>query len=137
MIVKWRYFRHLLKRNDPDSERVYRWHIKKRTRGNEPRSWKSNIDDYITVCKKLLKGMRRDGYNTEFPLRYGRNGKLMEGAHRLACSLALDIEPLCVIVGTEGNTRWDQDWFIDHGIGKKDLEQIKADLKHLRKHANN
>jgi len=133
VIVKWRYFRHLLKRNDPDSERVYRWHIKKRTRGNEPRSWKSNIDDYITVCKKLLKSIRRDGYITEFPLQYGRNGKLMEGAHRLACSLALDIEPLCIIVGAEGNTRWDQDWFIDHGIGKRDLEQIKADLKHLRK----
>ena len=77
--------------------------------------------------------MRKTGYNTEFPLRYGRNGKLMEGAHRLACSLALDIEPTCVILATDGNTTWDEDWFIDHGIGKADLQQIKADLKHLRK----
>ena len=125
----------MLNRNDPDAERVYRWHIKQRTRGNEPRSWKSDIEDYITVCKALKKDMFRNGYNHEFPLQYGRNGKLMAGAHRLACSIALDIEPVCVIVATDGNTTWDQDWFIDHGIGKADLQQIKADLKHLRKKA--
>jgi hypothetical protein len=133
IVVKWRYFRHLLRRNDPDSERVYRWHIKQRTRGNEPRSWKSNIEDYITVCKDLYKSMFRNGYNPEHPLKYGRNGKLMCGAHRLACSLALDVEPVCVIYATEGNTTWDEDWFIDHGIDKRDLQQIKADWKHLKK----
>lgn len=132
IVVKWRYFRHLKRRNDPDSERVYRWHIKQRTRGREPRSWKNNIEDYITVCKGLIKDMIKSGYNPDFPLQYGRNGKLICGAHRLACSLALDIEPVCVILATEGNTTWDRDWFLDHGVGKKDLRQIEADWKHLK-----
>ena len=125
--IKWRFFRHLLKRDDPDSERIYRWHIKKRTRGREPRSWKRSIDDYVTACKTLLRSMQRSGFDPKQPLEYGSNWQLRNGAHRLACSLLLELNVYCVLVSVNGGTTWGANWFRLRGMSLKDLERIEMD----------
>ena len=130
--VKWRFFRHLQECDDPDSERIYRWHIEKRTGGQEPRSWKRSIDDYVTACKDLLESMLRSGFNQDFPLEYGNNGRLRSGAHRLACALLLGLDVYYVILMINGNTIWNEKWFVRHGMTPEDLERIKTDWAHLK-----
>jgi len=115
-----------------DSERIYRWHIEKRTGGCEPRSWKRSIEDYITACKDLLEGMLKVGFNPDFSLEYGKNGRLKSGAHRLACSLLLDLDVYCVTVTSNGNTTWAENWFVHHGMAREDLQRIKADWEWLK-----
>jgi hypothetical protein len=130
--VKWMFFRHLLKGDDPDSERIYRWHIYERTGGQEPRGWKETVEDYVMVCKSLLKDMLKVGFNSEFPLEYGQNGKLRDGAHRLACSLLLGLDIYRVIVPAHGNMTWGENWFVRHGVAPEDLERIKTTWKQLK-----
>jgi len=122
----------LLKGNDPDSERIYRWHIEERTGGREPRGWKRTIDDYITLCQALLENMSKVGFNPAFPLEYGQNGRLRAGAHRLACSLLLGLDVYRVVVPINGAMTWGEDWFVRHGITSEDLERIKADWEWLK-----
>jgi len=131
--VKWRFFRHLLKGNDPDSERIYRWHIEKRTGGREPRSdWKHSIEDYITGSKALLENMLKVGFNPDFPLEYGQNGRLRSGAHRLACSLLLGLDVYYITVAADANAIWGITWFVHRGIAFEDLQRIKADWERLK-----
>lgn len=130
--VKWMYFRHLLEGNDPDSERLYCWHIEERTGGREPRGWKCSIEDYVTVCKTLLKDMLNFGFNPNYPLEYGKNGKLRGGAHRLACSLLLGLDVYYVVVPANGAMTWSENWFVRHGIAPEDLQSIKTTWKQLK-----
>ena len=130
--VKWRFFKHLVKGNDADSERIYRWHIEERTGGNERRSWKCTIEDYITGCKTLLESMLAIRFNPEFPLVYRKNGTLREGAHRLACALLLELDVYYIIVDVEGKTIWDAYWFMRHGMRSEDLQHVKAIWKQLK-----
>jgi len=130
--VKWRFFRHLQEGDDPDSERVYRWHIKERTRGREPRSWKRSVEDYVTSCKGLLESMLASGFSPDHPLEYGQNGRLRAGAHRLACSLLLGLDAYYVVVPLNGTATWGENWFVRHNIASADLQRIKLDWKHLK-----
>lgn len=134
--VKWRFFHHLKNGGDPDSERVYRWHIHHRTGGREPRSskWKQSVDDYVYACKNLLESMQIAGFHKRWPLEYGRNGRLRDGAHRLACSLLLEETCFVQVINLDGNAIWGKDWFVRHGISRGDLERIEADFECLRKH---
>ena len=130
--VKWMFFQHLLKGNNRDSERIYRWHIEKRTGGRERRSWKNSIEDYITACKDLLASMLNYGFDPNCPLKYGQDGRLRSGAHRLACSLLLGLDIHYIIVAINGGKPWGENWFVNHGIAPEDLQRIKADWEWLR-----
>ena len=115
-----------MKGNDEDSERIYRWHIEQRTGGREARSWKRSIEDYITACKALLESMLEIGFNPDYPLVYRENGTLREGAHRLACSLLLNLDVYYIVMDVEGKTIWGEKWFMRHGMSLEDLQRIKA-----------
>jgi hypothetical protein len=131
--VKWRFLGHLLKGDDPDSERVYRWHIEKRTRGREPRSWKRSVEDYVTSCKGLLESMLASGYKLDHPLEYGKNGRLRAGAHRLACSFLLGLDTYYVVVPLNRTATWGENWFVRYGVSFEDLQRIKADWEWLKR----
>lgn len=130
--VKWRFLRHLIEGGDPDSERVYRWHIEKRTGGVEPRSWKRSVDEYVTAALMLATGMRVDGFDPDYPLEYGANGRLRDGAHRLSCALLLGVPALVRRVDRDGTATWSEDWFRRNGIGPHDLARIKSDWRWLK-----
>jgi len=124
--VKWMFFRYLYVGIDPDSERLYRWHIEERTGGNEPRNDKKNtIEDYVSGCKLLLHSMIDIGFNPNHPIEYGKNGRLRDGAHRLACALLLDRDVRYQIVPENATATWGEAWFINHGISDEDLRKIK------------
>lgn len=133
LVVKHRFFRHLMEGGDPDSERLYRWHIDKRTGGIEPGSWKACLDDYVKGCVDLLASMRARGFDPQHPIRFGDNGALMAGAHRIACAHALRIPVSVKRVDRPGKSaRWDRDAFVMQGVAVPDLQRILDDWKTLK-----
>ncbi len=90
LAIKHDAFRHLLKGDDPASLDLYRWHIAERTGGIEPRSWKRSVEDYVQACRDLLISMQH-GFDISHAVPIGSNGKIIDGAHRIACALLLDL----------------------------------------------
>lgn len=123
--VKWDFFRFLYSGLDSEADRLYRWHIEKRTNGREPRSWKKNVEDYVKASNGLMESMLKTGYNVYYPIEYGANGRIRDGAHRLACALFLEIDVYYIIVPMDGTATWGEKWFINHKIELNDLMRIK------------
>lgn len=131
--VKWRFFVHLATGNDPDSLRVYCWHIQGRTGGIEPGSWKVCVNDYVAGAGELYRSMRAAGFDPAHPIPLAHDLRLAGGAHRLACALSLGLEVF--VEYREPNRRpgvpWDISWFENRGLGEDDLARICADHKQL------
>jgi hypothetical protein len=130
--IKHRFFRHLSEGNDPDSERIYRWHIETRTGGRELRSWKVSLDDYVKGCVDLLASMKAKGFDRSYPVRLGMNRILMEGAHRTSCALYLGLPIGIVYADRDGRASpWGREYLLEHGIAPEDLARIEADFQAL------
>lgn len=54
--------------------------------------------DYIDNYKGLIDNMRSTGFDSRYPIVVDRNLNLIDGSHRLAVALALNIESIPVIV---------------------------------------
>ena len=136
--VKFRFFSHLCMGDDPDSERVYRWHIAARRNANAEINLgtdgeKDGIDDYVKTCKSLLVSISTKGFDPVYAVPIVPDGELLSGAHRLACALALGFGDIPVrrIAKTVWAPAWGRQWFIDNGVDLKDLARIEADWKAL------
>lgn len=139
MAVKYRFFRHLLGGNDQDAERVYRWHIEERVgpaiRAGQPMDrWKTSIDDYVESAKSLLGSMRDRGFVAQGAIPIDRNGELLGGAHRLACAISLGLPFISVDHRNQDvwAPPWHRGWFIEHGIGSRDLKRLDEDWELMR-----
>jgi hypothetical protein len=133
LVVKWRFFRHLRDGGDPDAEHVYRWHIAERTGGREPGSWKTSVDDYVTAARNLLDALQRHGFDADYPVRLGADGRLKDGAHRTACAHALGLR--IAVRRSPAPSRaqpWGRDWFLRHGLSAADLVRIEQDWTDLQ-----
>lgn len=144
LAVKWRFFRHLLSGgNDPDAERVYRWHIEERSgarmrAGLATDRWKQSSDDYVRSARWLVLSMREDGFIPFFAVPIDPNGEMLDGSHRVACAIACEAPAVYV----ERHTRmawappWDLAWFEDRGMRPDDLARMKADWKEMNAAGN-
>lgn len=131
--VKYRFFLHLLRGGDQDSERVYRWHIYMRTGGIEGE--KSSVDDYVDACHVLLSSVQKNGFLSEYPALLDPNGRLYDGAHRVSLALAMR-RPLYVArEGEIAKRTWGFDWFSDQGMSRGDLLRVVDDWCRLRESA--
>lgn len=133
LAVKWRFFRHLYGGEDPDSERVYRWHIEKRSgarieAGLATDKWKTKIDDYVSSATGLFKSMSLNGFDERYPVPIDPDGELLNGSHRVACALALEIPYIPVELRPEyvWAPPWDYLWF----CGAKD-SKYSADVRRI------
>jgi hypothetical protein len=138
LAVKWRFFKHLIHGGDPDSDRVYRWHIEKRSgrrmRAGVPTDkWKRSLDDYVASAGSLAGSMGMQGFLPEFAIPVDPAGELLGGAHRLACSLALGLETVRVerSVNRVWAPAWNEAWFIENGMNAADLERLRKDWQEL------
>jgi hypothetical protein len=133
LVIKWRYFLHLNDGSDPESTRLYLWHINARTGGIEPGGGKSTLAAYMTHARALQRHMKAHGFNDDHPIRVGTNGRLMDGAHRIACALALGVRRIPVVtVDKPGRARdWGAACLTGHGIDPDDLARLEADFKVL------
>jgi hypothetical protein len=125
--IKWRYFRHLADGGDPDSERVYRWHIEARTGGNEKGSWKTSADDYVRAAGALLTSMQSYGFLPSDPILIGDDGMQRNGAHRLACALMLGVDVYTQRCDLKAPSDWGRDELVSHGICPADLARVYSD----------
>jgi len=138
LAVKARFFRSVLGGNDPDAERVYRWHIETRSgarmrAGLATDGWKKSVDDYVRSARMLYDSMRCHGFPLLGTVPIDPAGELLDGAHRVACALALGIET--VPVKREARHAWapgwGYEWFVAAGMGHDDLERLCRDFKEL------
>ena len=137
LAVKWRFFRHLIQSHDPDSERVYRWHIETRQKANARvgvgMDSKNGTDHYVSDCRRLLASMRNLGFRPQYAIPIDPSGELLGGAHRLACALALKLDEIPV----KDEARrvwapaWDEAWFLDNDMARADLCRLRQDWQRL------
>lgn len=140
--------RHLLHGGDPDAERVYRWHIEKRSgarmaAGLATDKWKRSVDEYVDAAQALVFSMAMHGFD---PARFVHsmhpaegipidpNRELLDGSHRVAAALALGIpemqvkrEPSYVWAPA-----WGYDWFVENGMNEADLARLRSDWDEMR-----
>src|SRR3990167_9448637 len=139
LAVKHRLFCHLLRGgNDPDAERVYLWHIAKRSghrieAGVATDRWKRSLDDYLSSAKALYGAMVREGFDPAFPVPVDPDGEILDGSHRVACALALGIEAIPVVRMSKRvwAPAWGEQWFRDNGLSEAGLERLRQDWKAL------
>lgn len=138
LAVKWRFFRRLLGGNDPEAERVYRWHIEKRSGprmhlGLATDQWKSSVDDYVIAARKLCDSMRAYGFQPDGAIPVDPNRELLGGAHRLACAIALSIPWVSVVELPRmvWAPPWHLEWFVEHGMTSSDLKRLEQDWELL------
>lgn len=126
LIIKWRFFRHLMTGDDGDAERLYRWHVKKRTTINRPPGMR------LSAAKKLYESILKNGFNPSFSVPVDQNGELLDGGHRTACCLALG-EKVHVVTreGQAWAPPWGIEWFEKKGMAEDDLARLRSDFDSL------
>lgn len=115
--MKWRFFRYLRHGGDEDAEALYRWHIQQRSGhrialGVVTDKWKRSIDDYVRSARGLFYSMREFGAVLE-RVPIDLDNELLDGSHRVACAVALDIETIPVVRYPRHvwAPAWDEAWF--------------------------
>lgn len=107
-------------------EKLYAEHIFLRTRALEPYSIKGSITDYITFFDQTIESLRDEGFSEDEPIIVSsKNQLVLNGAHRLAASIALGVSEVpyredYVAVGRE----WDWQWFASTGFSISDLSAL-------------
>jgi hypothetical protein len=139
LVLKWRFFRHLFGSTDNDAERLYRWHIVKRsghrmTAKVATDQWKLSIDDYVQACRSLAASMASVGFHVKGAVPIDPDHELLGGAHRVACATALGIKNISV---TESPQKvwapaWDYEWFVNNGMSNGDLVRLKEDWEAMK-----
>lgn len=142
LAVKWRFFRHLLAPENglihgPATDN-YQWHIWRRQQSNAELGigmdrGKDTLD-YVYHAEQLFNSMR-DGYNVLYSVPVDRFGELLDGAHRVACAIALGVDeiPIERRPQTAWAPPWDLQWFIDNGMPEADLERLKSDFEEMQR----
>lgn len=136
MAVKWRFFSHLRAGGDEDAVRVYCEHIEKRSghrmqQGLATDVWKLVTEDYVRAAKALFESMVLQGFNANYPIPLDIEGRLLNGSHRLACALALELPEVPIETGPymAWAPPWGEAWFKEHMPG--DFLRISTDWIHL------
>lgn len=135
--MKWRFFRHLRRGGDSDAVDLYRWHIQQRSghrikAGVVTDKWKRSIGDYLESAVNLFHAVDRCGVLRPVPV--DPDGELLDGAHRVACALALGLSSVPVEYHTAKAwaPAWDEHWFrarmTDAGVKRllHDFEAMRA-----------
>lgn len=95
--------------------------------------WKRTLDDYVGAARGLCRSMAEDGFRSDGAVPIDPAGELLDGAHRVACALALGID--AVPVKREARYAWapgwGYEWFVAAGMGHDDLERLCRDFKEL------
>jgi hypothetical protein len=131
--VKYRFFSHLRYGGDPESEKLYRWHIERRKASNAKvnlgMDGKSGTDQYVRDCCALIRSMNAYGFLPQYAIPIDPDGELLGGAHRLGCALALEIEEVPVVKFEKSAWAppWNREWFVENGADAEDLARIEKD----------
>lgn len=106
-----------------DAQALYRRHIELRTGGREPGNpLKQTVDAYERDFRALIDSLASDGYQARGAIPLSGPGLILNGAHRLASSLALGLaEVPCFTVPDAPSYDWDMGWFLWHGFTAQEI----------------
>lgn len=127
IICKYMFFKDLQNSTqDSKIEDMYRDHIFRRTMGKGDN--KNSVDEYVSAAKSLFNSMKTTGFNPLYPVPYTSRG-INNGAHRIACALALGIKQIDAvqITGNVKKLEWGESFFNDRDIHY--LNEVKTKLK--------
>ena len=91
--------------------------------------WKLSVNDYVTSAHNLHFSMLNGGFNPRCPVPIDPDGELLNGSHRVACALSLDIKEIPVTQEPHHvwAPPWGKKWFAENGISPQDQKRIFED----------
>ena len=92
---------------------------------------KKNEDDFINEFNKLIEDMKKNGYNNNFPIPFGKNNIIINGAHRLICSYYFNIKPSIYFINEEAVYGYNHTFFLNRKGSNPSLQPIYADTMAL------
>lgn len=124
-----KYLYLVLKDTCPDyAEKMYVEHIRVMTKGSfiEPYSDKKSARDFINAYNSLIDNLSSGGYDENVsPLPVDRNMRIMDGAHRVAICMKLNIKVPIVILPMDANDDvYDQTFFDSYGMDPNYMDAI-------------
>ena len=94
---------------------------------------KSGWEAFDSSFKELVGSMKDNGFLPEYFIPLDRYGKMINGAHRLAVALALNMKAYCYKYPFNGLVfSFDRLWLEDHGFENKDIEYIAKAYNRLK-----
>lgn len=93
-------------------------------------SEKTNIQDFINHFDNLIKSITHDGFDNEYPIPVGRNGVIINGAHRLVVSYFYKIAPVFKLYDIHGCVDYNYNFFVNR-TEKPKLDNLYADCMAL------
>jgi hypothetical protein len=130
-------FRSQLSDTVASAEHDYVRHVWERSRhrwvqGLSTDGFKFGPFDYIGAALALLESMQRLGFDPDHAIPVDDNGDILNGAHRIACALALGKN---VIIGRSGKNAWappwDGKWFLDSDFTREYVTGLRTDMAGL------
>ena len=121
VFVKYYYVQsYITKTNYKLAKKIYLEHIKSFNNFAEPDGRKEKPEDFINNFNKLIKNIQKDGIDkTIIPIT--KNGEIIDGAHRLAIALYLNLKVKFAIFDLL-DANYNKEFFINRGF---DVEYAK------------
>ena len=92
---------------------LYKNHIEVFNKSWEYPGTKKNIEDFLNSFDKLIKSLRDNGYNKDFPIIIGKNGVIINGVHRLMICKYYNIKPIIQLSDKNGCETYHYDFFLN------------------------
>lgn len=86
---------------------------------------KKSVNDFENSFQNLIKDIKKNNFNSNFPIPLFKDWDILNGAHRLACCIYFWITPSTIISKKHWHkTKWDLNWFIKNGFSQKEIINI-------------
>jgi hypothetical protein len=119
-----------------DVDELYHKHLHIRTGSKEPGDEirKSNINCFIKIFDSLIESMQ-SGFDYHYPVPISSLNNLpLNGAHRLAASLATGLKPSVVMSSENIGGSWNASWFLRSGFSKNELYNVVKSFTYSQNH---
>lgn len=107
---------------------LYKEHIRVMTRGSfvEPFSNKKSIESFLSAFDNVVSSMEKNGFDMSHePIFVDETYKILDGAHRVASCLYLDVQVPVVVLPVKGEyNNYNQEYFEQYGMDADYLDLI-------------
>ena len=115
------------------SESIYTEHIKAFNNFVEnDESKKVGPKAFLTAFDNIINSLQQDSYREDNPIPMSRDGIILDGAHRLGTSLALNLPVSTVTLDVDGPV-YDYNFFKSRGLSEENLGFLASSYARLKK----
>jgi len=88
--------------------------------------------DTLEEFQQLVESVKARGFDHRYPVGVTRTGRLLDGAHRVAVALALDLDEISVDVRPARRLKpYGREWFVNHEFSEPILGALDDELEHV------